>query len=45
MTSRASEFIAEVEELKGKLTAQKQDKKKQTAEMSELEQRTNTFEK
>ena len=45
MNSHASKLIAEIEELKGTISKQKQDSKKQATDMSELEQRTQSFEK
>ena len=45
MTSRATELVAEIEELKGAITKQNKDNIKLTSEMSELEQRNHHFEK
>ena len=45
MTSHANDLVSEIEELKGAVTKQKQDNKRLTSELSDLEQRTQGFEK
>lgn len=45
LTSRATELIAEIEELKEAIAKQQQENKRLTSELSELEQRTQGIEK
>lgn len=45
LNSHAAELIAEIEELKTTIAKQKQDYKKLSASMSDVEQRTQGFEK
>lgn len=45
LSGRVAELIAEIEEQKGSNAKQKQENKKLAADLSELEQRTQGFEK
>ena len=45
MSSHANELVSEIEELKGTIAKQKQEHKKLTSELSEVEQRTQGYDK
>ena len=45
MSAHANELVSEIEELKGTVARQKQEHKKLTCELSELEQRTQGYDK
>lgn len=45
LNGRLTELITEIEEQKGTIAKQKQENKKLTSELTELEQRTQGFEK